>query len=590
MSWKLKNLTAKNFLSIGAVSQSISFEQTSLVLVLGENLDMGGEDSGSKNGTGKTSIINALSYALYGKSISNIGKENLINKTNGKAMLVTIEFEKDGKTYKIERGRKPTFLKFFVNNIEQEEKGKDSDSQGDSRETQQDIERILGMSHDMFKNIVALNTYTEPFLNLPVNGQRIIIEQLLGITLLSEKAEVLKNELKTNKDVLNSESIRLQTIQESNNRIQKQIEGLITKQKLWDKSQSTDISSFLEALSTLNEVNIAAELENHKELVNYNGLNKQISDLTQEAIRVETQLFKDQKLHTKLLNELTKIKEGTCHACGQELCDDNHQAILADKTAQEHAVSVQINQFKVELTSISEKIKFLGKLPEIKPEVFYAEIQDAYDHKNQIAMIEQQLLQRQIDQNPYTDQIADMQNKALQEVSYEKINEFTKLQEHQEFLLKLLTSKDSFIRKKIIDQNLSYLNSRLSFYLGKIGLPHKVLFQSDLSVSITELDRDLDFQNLSRGEMSRLSLSLSWAFRDTYESLYDKIDLLFIDETLDSGIDPAGLENAMAILKEMNRHTNRNIWIISHREELISRVTNVFKVTKSGGFTTFGND
>jgi signal transduction protein with GAF and PtsI domain len=104
----------------------------------------------------------------------------------------------------------------------------------------------------------------------------------------------------------------------------------------------------------------------------------------------------------------------------------------------------------------------------------------------------------------------------------------------REFLYKLLTNKDSYIRKRIIDQNLSYLNARLSQYLDRIGLPHTVVFMNDLSVNITELGRELDFDNLSRGERNRLILSLSWSFRDVWESLYQPINLLFIDELIDS--------------------------------------------------------
>ena len=143
--------------------------------MLGENLDLGGDRS--RNGTGKTTIINALSYALYGQALSNIRKDNLVNKTNAKHMLVSLDFHINGTDYKIERGRKPNILKFYVNN---EHKAAEDEAQGDSRETQDAIERIIGMSHDMFKHVLALNTYTEPFLSLKANDQRTIIEQLLG--------------------------------------------------------------------------------------------------------------------------------------------------------------------------------------------------------------------------------------------------------------------------------------------------------------------------------------------------------------------------------------------------------------------------
>jgi DNA repair exonuclease SbcCD ATPase subunit len=137
---------------------------------------------------------------------------------------------------------------------------------------------------------------------------------------------------------------------------------------------------------------------------------------------------------------------------------------------------------------------------------------------------------------------------------------------------------------------LNYLNSRLSYYLEAIGLPHEVVFQNDLTVMITELGRDLDFDNLSRGERNRLILSLSWAFRDVWESLYMPINLLFVDELIDSGMDSAGVDNSIAILKKMVRERSKSIWLVSHRDELTSRVENILKVVKENGFTSYNND
>jgi DNA repair exonuclease SbcCD ATPase subunit len=107
---RIKDLSVKNFMSVGNQTQAVDFCKEQLTLVLGENLDQGGDDSGSRNGTGKTTIINALSYAIYGQALTNIKKDNLINKVNGKNMLVTVNFEKDGTDYRIERGRKSNFI------------------------------------------------------------------------------------------------------------------------------------------------------------------------------------------------------------------------------------------------------------------------------------------------------------------------------------------------------------------------------------------------------------------------------------------------------------------------------------------------
>ena len=155
---KIKSVTMRNFMSTGNVAQAVNLEKQGLTLVLGENLDLGG--NGSRNGVGKTTLINAISYGLYGQAISNIKRENLINRINGKNMMVAIDFEVNGHSYRIERGRKPTFFRYIVD--DQHVNSQDTDeSQGESKDTQGDIDRVLGMSHTLFKHIVALNTYTE---------------------------------------------------------------------------------------------------------------------------------------------------------------------------------------------------------------------------------------------------------------------------------------------------------------------------------------------------------------------------------------------------------------------------------------------
>jgi DNA repair exonuclease SbcCD ATPase subunit len=221
---------------------------------------------------------------------------------------------------------------------------------------------------------------------------------------------------------------------------------------------------------------------------------------------------------------------------------------------------------------------------------FYSTIEEAYEHKHNMDTMAQQYAEKMAEQNPYLEQIDSLKDTGLQEIDFEHINELTELREHQEFLYKLLTSKDSFIRKRIIDQNIAYLNHRLAHYLERIGLPHEVKFSSDLGVEITEYGRDLDFDNLSRGERNRLILSLSWAFRDIYESLNHPMNFMCIDELLDSGMDSVGVEAGLGILKKMNREQGKNIFLISHKEELVGRVNNVLTVIKEGGFTNYNTD
>jgi DNA repair exonuclease SbcCD ATPase subunit len=581
---QIKKLTVKNFMSVGNSTQGIDFDRNDLTLVLGENLDLGGD--GSRNGTGKTTIINALSYALYGNALSNIRKDNLVNKTNGKNMLVSLEFVVGSQEYKIERGRKPNLLKFYVNNQAQEIT---DEAQGDSRETQDAIESVLGLSHDMFKHILALNTYTEPFLSLKATDQRTIIEQLLGITLLSERADSIKEQNRVTKESIQQEEFRIRAVVEANKRIEEQIDALRRRQTLWVTKHEEEIDKLNTALEELKKINIDAEIAAHKDHKIWEQRRKDINDLAGQISRTKLDLGREQKSITKLESDLAQLESHTCHTCGQAFHDKKHQHVLESKQkdlAGAREASQEYSQLLSDLENAHTSLGTLGK----PPVMFYDAEEDAIHHRSSLATLEKQLTDKQIETDPYTEQIADMQHQALQEVSYETLNEITRLQEHQDFLLKLLTSKDSFIRKKIIEQNLSYLNARLTHYLDRIGLPHTVVFQTDLTVSIEELGRELDFDNLSRGERNRLILSMSWAFRDVFESLYQPINVLFIDEMIDSGLDTQGVENSLALLKHMSRERHKSIWLVSHRDELSGRVENILRVVKENGFTSYNTD
>ena len=585
---KIKNLTVRNFMSVGNQTQAIDFDRGQLTLVLGENMDLGGDDSGARNGTGKTTIINGLSYAIYGQALTNIKRDNLINKINGKGMLCTVTFEKDGLEYHIERGRKPNILRFSINGQEQDLEDLD-ESQGDSRETQKAIEEMISMSHDMFKHLVALNTYTEPFLSMKAGDQRNIIEQLLGITLLSEKAENLKEQIRISKDAIATENTRIETVKASNERIQQSIDALERKQRLWDETQEKNLENILKSIDHLSHIDVEAEIAAHKELAVFNQKRKDIDELTKAINRAELDEARETKQIEKLKKEIKDLEDHKCYACGQDLHDSKHEEVLESKkkALQESALqALATNTQWIELTDALKELGELGSCPKIQ----YDTLEEALNHKNTVVSLEKELTIKTAETNPYLEQIEELKKTAVQEIDWEAVNELTRVKEHQEFLYKLLTNKDSFVRKRIIDQNLAFLNQRLTYYLDKIGLPHIVEFQNDLTVIITQLGQDLDFDNLSRGERNRLILSMSWAFRDVWENLYHSINLLFIDELVDSGMDSSGVESSIAVLKRMTRERDKNVFLISHRDDLTSRVNHVLKVIKENGFTSYSND
>jgi DNA repair exonuclease SbcCD ATPase subunit len=554
--------------------------------VLGENLDQGGDDAGSRNGTGKTTLINALSYGLFGEALTKIRRENLVNKTNNKNMLVTLTFEKDGIKYRIERGRRPNTLRYFINDSEQEIT---DESQGDSRMTQAAINHMLGLSHSMFKHILALNTYTEPFLSMSASDQKDIIEQLLGITLLSEKAELLKDKIRVSKEDTAMENARLEGLKMSNEKIKETINSLSNKEKIWNTQKNLDVEKLKKSITELEAVNIEQELVSHQQLEEWTKFNNELKQLQKDKSSLEITLLQSDKTVKKVGQDLDNLHDNSsCYACGQELHNDKFCEIQL-KLEEEYGDAVNYNMSIVdEIAVIEEAVKLLGAQAQ-RPDTFYDTIKEAYEHRQYLETYKTTLKNKELEQNPYVDQITELSTEALQELDWSEVNRLQTLKDHQEFLLKLLTNKDSFIRKKIIDQNLAFLNNRLTHYLTALGLPHTVTFKNDLSVEITLLGQDLDFDNLSRGERNRLILGLSFAFRDVWESLYQDINLLFIDELIDSGLDTAGVESSLAILKRMSRERGKSIYLISHKDELMGRVNNTLKVIKENGFTSYSN-
>jgi len=580
----IKDITIKNFMSVGNVTQAVRFNDNGLTLVLGNNVDLGGD--GSRNGTGKTTIINALSYAMYGNALTNIRKDNLINKTNGKGMLVTLDFEKDGVQYRIERGRKPNIFKFYVDNIDTDD---GNEAQGENRQTQGQVDKLFEMSHDMFKHIVALNTYTEPFLSMRANDQRAIIEQLLGITMLSEKAEALKEKQRLNKDAIKEEEYRIKAVEDANQTIAKSISDLERRRTLWQNKKQETLQELETAINVLDKVDIDAELQKHKLLAEYLKKKSQLDEANRWISKINADDVKQEKVIAKLKNEIKLLEDHTCYACGQDMHDDKQESILAAKEEQKSEATMQLLSNNTQLIEHETVIAEIGELGQI-PATLYNTEQEAYQHQSQVDKLLSEYSNKQNENDTYQEQINSLKETALQEVSWDKMNELVQIKEHQDFLYKLLTNKDSFIRKRIIEQNLQYLNSRLAYYLTKLGLPHEVQFQPDLNVEITELGRELDFDNLSRGERNRLILGLSWSFRDVFENMNTPINFLAIDELVDSGMDTNGVDSALSVLKKMERERGKNVFLISHRDELQGRVNTILQVIKENGFTSFSVD
>jgi DNA repair exonuclease SbcCD ATPase subunit len=196
----------------------------------------------------------------------------------------------------------------------------------------------------------------------------------------------------------------------------------------------------------------------------------------------------------------------------------------------------------------------------------------------------QKISELEAQENPHIEALEALKKTATSEVEYDQLNALKKELDHQQFLLKLLTDKNSFIRRRIINQTIPFLNGRLNSYTKEFGLQHIVKFDDDMSCTVAEYGRELDFGNLSSGEKKRVNLSMSLAFRDVLHHLHSKVNCLFIDE-IDASLDNSGVEAVFKLLKTKTRDDGLGLWIISHRPEAVGRFDRNITIRKENGFS-----
>jgi DNA repair exonuclease SbcCD ATPase subunit len=775
---KLKTLTLRNFGSVGNVTQVIKLANNDLTLLFGINMDVDDAAGNVRNGAGKTTVAHAINYVLYGEPLDKIKLDNLCNKINQKNMLVTLDFERDGIQYRIERGRKPNVLRYFVNGDEIKNDGTDStqksDSKGENKQTMADILKVLGMSPELSEQIVTVNTGSIPFIQKPAAEQRAIIEELLGITTLSKRAESLKKIITETKRSIDREEATVKATNEANSRIMAAVERAELECKAWETARDlrvVQIAEKVEASSMDFDAEIAkfdavdAWIEQERELsAAIKEAKGEVELLTKEIHRIDAEIaavlkqgqtdstvriarlrsdltraksertaddprvkqYQDEvarcikmaatdistkidglrmdiSRHSathdrliaeaeKLLEELTDVDgqianpgEHNCTTCGQALNGTEHMAevmktleakavalrttiakkkqeaeaadqqmikvaseievahanaiaerdqwnakaeelrqkiaaVEAEAETRQQEAEQKIAAIEVEIAeaeaaaatkaaenatkaeSLREEVSSLRDAVEVrngdvvdlkavleslggKPRTSFSTRDDVWRAKQSLDTLLAQLDAEAAKENPHAEKVESLKA-TIVEPDYTNLNELTVRLKHEDFLLKLLTNKDSFVRKKIIDQNLAFLNGRIGHYLTELGLPHQVKIMTDLSIDITKDGLDYDYPQMSRGQRNRIIIAISWAFRDVWEDLNHSVNLMVMDELLDFGMDDHGGEKAIGLMRNMAER-GRNVILMTNKESLMGRFEHTLCARLHENFTTF---
>lgn len=567
-----KYLQLRNFLSFGNQLTEVDLSRYGSTLIQGENVD-----ANSNNGAGKTTLINAICYAIYNKPFDNISLQRLINSTNGlknTLMEVRLGFIKGEDEYEIYRCRGEAYnIQIFCNG---EDITLDSVNENDHA-----VEEIIGMSYELFTKIIIFSGNSTPFLQLPVHPQRQLIEELFNITMLTEKAVKLKELIRNTENSIVVQDAVIKEQEGALTLYNKQLKEAKERIKKWEDDRVLQVEKWTEELELLSTVDIELEKQLHGEVTEI------AASLT--ASKNSLSLYqKDQRTVgtdvKKLESELKHLLEDKCPYCLQSY--EGAAEKLVEKQQDLVKKSDRLKTIDEKVTTLSSTVAAAeADLKELKGQLKFLTLEDALT-----AQANAEATARKVDElvaatNPHEEALAALERHKPNMVSYDQLNDLQRELEHQQFLLKLLTDKNSFVRRRIINRTIPFLNARLAHYTKQLGLPHVVKFDDDMTCGVSEYGRELDFGNLSSGEKKRVNLSLSLAFRDVLHHLHSKVNCLFIDE-IDASLDGAGVEAVFKMLKQKTRDEGLSLWIISHRPEAVGRFDYQLIVRKQNGFSS----
>lgn len=544
------------------------------------------DDAGTgSNGVGKTVLINALVYVLYDKPISNIDKiDDLVNNINKKHMEVTVEFEKDGTLYFIRRVRKEK-AGAAGNYVQVFENGEDITESSVALANEQ-IVKILGIPYELFVRIVAFSATLTPFLDLPVRhpqqaNQTAIIEELFDFKLLTEKATILKDKIKITTNKTKSLVERIGLLEAEKERHEKQIVSAEHRVVSWVKSNEQEIATINEKLKSIENIDFDAERALHDELAT---AEKEKRTALRDLSDVKHALEQMQGKYNKIEEELDHLVNAKCPYCLQDYKD------AKDKIKSKRETLGVFEDDIGELQAAHLEVEDLATNWSIECEALHEKITiDNFDELLKIKS-ESEQYQTRLDEllkgnNPHIDSLEELEAIELEEIKYDELDELKKHSVHEKFLLKLLTDKNSFVRKVLLNKNIPFLNTRLAYYLSQLGLPHTVEFSHAMTAQISQFDRPMSFGQLSNGQRARINLALSFAFRDVLESMHTKINVCMLDEVLDVGLNSSGVAAAARMLKRKARDEGLSLFIITHRDEIDSAFDRTMTVQMSKGFS-----
>jgi DNA repair exonuclease SbcCD ATPase subunit len=563
-----KSIEWKNFLSTGNTANKVLLDKSQTTLIIG------------KNGEGKSTVLDALCFALFGKPFRNINKGQLVNSINGKNCLVTIEFDINGREYKIVRGIKPHVFEIWVND---EVMNQDAAV----RDYQKVLEQqILKLNYKTFTQVVILGSASfVPFMQLPTTQRREVIEDILDIkifstmnSLLKEKASETKEniarietEIKVAKGQVDNQTAIIKTITEAKS---DSIKGLV------DKIRSNELS----ISESQNHINaISAEIQ---------ALREQTSSKTEIDAEIEQAKNIRSKLNAKLEHCETHSEffneNDVCPSCSQSIAEDYKQKVIEDLNSKILETNGKAEELNKILTHLNDQLSgintILGQITDKNIELS--------THNSTVTLLNKQnaQLQAEVESSKADTSNVDEEKRKLKELAQDamtKINSKTALQEHRnlEEVASILL-KDTGIKTAIIREYLPVMNKLINKYLNAMDTYIHFELDEAFNEKIRSRFRDeFTYASFSEGEKMRIDLAILFTWRQVAKMKNSvNTNLLLLDEIFDSSLDTAGTDYFLNLMNQFGEKSN--IFVISHKgDQLFDKFRSVIKFEKRNDFS-----
>lgn len=544
-----KKLRYKNFLSAGDNFVELELNRSSSTLIVGQN------------GAGKSTMLDAISYALFGKPHRNINKIQLINTINNRNMLVEVEFSVNSAEYKIVRGLKPTICEIW--------KGDELINQNSHiKEYQKVLEQnILKLNHKSFHQVVVLGSSSFiPFMQLQASTRREVIEDILDINVFSKMNTILKEKTSLLKDSIVSNTHELEIVQ---TKIDAQKRHICELEKISESAKREKETELKEQQAEL--ARLESEFEGIQTEI-LDELNVNLNKLGKKKMEFEKYQFQFEQKIKKFDKDILFYEENdTCPTCDQEITELTKENKVTESKDKKQEIINASNDLTTQLQTLQVSID--------EVQTKYLEennrIDDAKMVQEKISWAKKRVNSLQSDVSELSTGMDSMSTardtlESLRNTKEIHTTERLKLAEEREYNSVITTLlKDTGIKTKIIKQYLPVINKLTNQYLQILDF--YVHFDLDESFKETIRSRHRDafsYDSFSEGEKQRIDLALLFTWRQIAKMKNSvATNLLILDETFDSSLDADGVENLMKILETLD--SNTNVFVISHKGELL---------------------